>query len=44
MNDITIYKTSHFIYDFNKNENIKKSLKIFILKMNNHLKNLIMLY
>ena len=32
MNDITIYKTSHFIYDFNKNENIKKSLNNFYTK------------
>ena len=33
--DITIYKSCHFIYDINKNENIKKDLNDFLSKNEN---------
>ena len=45
--DITIYKSSHFIYDMNKNENIKKSLINFYNKneeLFNEYNNIIIFY
>ena len=45
--DITIYKTGHFIYDINKNQNIKESLKKFYTENEESFKdynNILLLY